>query len=119
MIDPGRAVGDAGDRALPGRTHPTLIDWGDHDRIIPLDHALRRAQVHPQQPVGGDGGVGHYPQSEDPVRFVEILRDFLCWTEPSKFDSEKLLDLLRQGPRDEVGLTKTASADPSSPAQPT
>jgi hypothetical protein len=43
-------------------------------------------------------GVGHYPHVADPVRFVEILRDFLRTTEPSKFDQEELLDLLRQGP---------------------
>jgi hypothetical protein len=45
-------------------------------------------------------GVGHYPQVEDPVRFVEILRDFLGTTEPSGFDPNELLGLLRQGPRD-------------------
>jgi hypothetical protein len=57
-------------------------------------------------------GVGHYPQVEEPVRFVKILRDFLRTTEPSKFDSEQLLDLLRQGPQDEVGPTNSTSADP-------
>ena len=43
-------------------------------------------------------GVGHFPQVEEPARFVEILKDFLRTTEPSKFDPEELLDLLRQGP---------------------
>jgi hypothetical protein len=57
-------------------------------------------------------GVGHFPHVEDPVRFVEILTDFLCTTEPSKFDPEELLDLLRQGPQDEAVLTDTTSADP-------
>ncbi len=58
--------------------------------------------------------MGHFPQVEEPVRFVEILRDFLRTTEPSKFDPEELLDLLRQGPQDEAGLTNTTSADPRS-----
>ena len=52
------------------------------------------------------------PRSEEPVRFVEILRDFLRTTEPSEFDPEELLDLLRQGPQDETGRTNTTSADP-------
>jgi hypothetical protein len=56
--------------------------------------------------------VGHYPHVEEPVRFVEILRDFLRTTEPRTFDPEVLLDLLRQGPQDEAALTNTASADP-------
>jgi hypothetical protein len=57
-------------------------------------------------------GVGHYPHVEEPVRFVEILRDFLCTTEPSKFNLEEQLDLLRQGPQDEAALTNTKSTDP-------
>jgi hypothetical protein len=57
-------------------------------------------------------GVGHFPQVEEPVRFVKILRDFLRTTEPSKFDSEQLLDLLRQGPQDEAVPTNSTSADP-------
>jgi len=49
---------------------------------------------------------------EEPVRFVEILRDFLRTTEPSKFNPDEQLELLRQGPRDEAALTNTKSTDP-------
>jgi hypothetical protein len=42
--------------------------------------------------------VGHYPHVEEPVRFVEILRDFLCTTEPSEFSPEERRRLLSQGP---------------------
>ena len=57
--------------------------------------------------------MGHYPHAEEPVRFVEILRDFLRTTEPSKFEPEELLDLLRQGPQNPKALTNnTTSAEP-------
>jgi hypothetical protein len=97
---------------------PTLIVWGDHDRIIPLEHAYAAHQAIPNSRLEVMKGVGHYPHAEDPVRFVEILQDFLHSTEPSQFDSEELLDLLRQGPQHEVGgPMKPTSADPLSPSQ--
>ena len=119
VIDPGGQSVSAADRLYLSAHMPTLIVWGDHDRIIPLNHAHVAHEAIPNSRLEVMKGVGHYPQVEDPARFVEILRDFLCTTEPSTFDPEELLGLLRQGPRDEVGLTKTTSADPSPPAQPT
>jgi hypothetical protein len=71
---------------------PTLIVWGDHDRIIPLDHAYRAHEAIPNSRLEVIEGVGHYPLVEEPVRFVEILRDFLRTTEPSKFNPEEQLD---------------------------
>jgi pimeloyl-ACP methyl ester carboxylesterase len=110
---PGRAVGERRRPPLPDQTHmPTLIVWGDHDRIIPLDHAYLAHEAIPNSRLEVMEGVGHYPHVEEPVRFVEILRDFLRTTEPSKFNPEELLDLLRQGPQDEAALTNTTSADP-------
>jgi hypothetical protein len=42
-------------------------------------------------------GVGHFPHVEEPIRFVEILTDFLRTTQPSEFTREERLDLLREG----------------------
>ena len=108
----------AGDRLYLAARMPTLIVWGDHDRIIPLEHAYVVDKAIPNSRLEVMEGVGHYPHAEDPVRFVEILQDFLRSTEPSEFDSEKLLDLLRQGPQNEVGgRAKPAPADSLSTAQ--
>ena len=112
MIDPGGQSVSAADRLYLAAHMPTLIVWGDHDRIIPLDHAYLAHEAIPNSRLEVMEGVGHYPHVEEPVRFVEILRDFLRTTEPSTFDPEELLDLLRQGPQDEEALTNTASADP-------
>ena len=39
--------------------------------------------------------AGHFP--EEPARFVEILRDFLRTTEPSKFAPKEMRERLRRG----------------------
>jgi pimeloyl-ACP methyl ester carboxylesterase len=114
VIDPGGQSVSAVDRLYLTAHMPTLIVWGDHDRIIPLDHAYKAHAAIPNSRLEVMEGVGHYPHVEEPVRFVEILRDFLRTTEPSKFDPEELLGLLRQGPQDEAGLTNTTSAEPQS-----
>ncbi len=112
VIDPGGQSVSAVDRLYLTAHMPTLIVWGDRDRIIPLDHAYLAHEAIPNSRLEVLEGVGHFPHVEDPVRFVEILTDFLRTTEPSTFDPEELLDLLRQGPQDESALTNTISADP-------
>jgi pimeloyl-ACP methyl ester carboxylesterase len=112
VIDPGGQSVSAVDRLYLAARMPTLIVWGDHDRIIPLDHAYLAHEAIPNSRLEVMEGVGHYPHVEEPVRFVEIPRDFLRTTEPSKFNPEEQLDLLRQGPQDEAALTNTKSTDP-------
>jgi len=112
VIDPGGQSVSAADRLYLAAQMPTLIIWGDHDRIIPLNHAYLAHEAIPNSRLEVMQGVGHFPQVEEPAHFVEILRDFLRTTEPCKFDAKELLDLLRHGPQDEMGLTNTTSADP-------
>src|SRR5665213_1264821 len=112
VIDPGGQSVSASDRLYLTAHTPTLIVWGDHDRIIPLHHAYLAHEAIPNSRLEVMEGVGHYPHVEEPVRFVEILRDFLRTTEPSRFNPEEQLDLLRQGPQDEAALTNAKSTDP-------
>ena len=112
VIDPGGQSVSAVDRLYLTAHMPTLIVWGDRDRIIPIDHAYLAHEAIPNSRLEVLQGVGHFPHVEDPVRFVEILTDFLRTTEPSTFDPEELLDLLRQGPKDESALPNGISADP-------
>jgi pimeloyl-ACP methyl ester carboxylesterase len=108
VIDPGGQSVSAADRLYLAARMPTLIVWGDRDRIIPLDHAYRAHEAIPNSRLEVMTGVGHFPHVEEPIGFVEILRDFLGSTEPSTFDADQLLALLSQGPRDEAGLASTA-----------
>jgi pimeloyl-ACP methyl ester carboxylesterase len=97
VIDPGGQSVSAIDRLYLAAHMPTLIVWGDRDRIIPLVHAYRAHEVIPNSRLEVMEGVGHYPHVEEPIRFVEILLDFLRTTEPSTATPEERRNLLRHG----------------------
>jgi pimeloyl-ACP methyl ester carboxylesterase len=88
VIDPGGQSVSATDRLYLAQTMPTLIVWGERDKIIPLSHAYQAHEAMPQSRLEIIEGVGHFPHVEEPFRFVEILSDFLGTTEPSRFSPE-------------------------------
>jgi len=97
VIDPGGQSVSAMDRLYLASRMPTLIVWGDHDRIIPVVHAYKAHEAIPNSRLEIIEGVGHFPHVEEPIRFVEILVDFLETTEPSRFAAEELRDQLLRG----------------------
>src|SRR3974390_1831160 len=97
VIDPGGQSVSAMDRLYLAANTPTLIIWGDRDRIIPLIHAYNAHEAIPNSRLEVMEGVGHYPHVEEPFRFVEILVDFLETSEPSGFTPEDLGNRLRRG----------------------
>ncbi len=62
---------------------PTLVLWGDRDRVLPAKHlgAAGRALRHAQTHVFTD--IGHMPQIECPDAFAEVVNDFLDNVESS------------------------------------
>jgi pimeloyl-ACP methyl ester carboxylesterase len=56
---------------------PTLIVWGDRDRILPATHliAARRALPHARSHLFAD--CGHMPQLERPDEFADLVRPML------------------------------------------
>lgn len=97
VIDPGGQAVSAMDRLYLAEAMPTLIVWGDKDKIIPVSHAYQAHEALPNSRLEILPGVGHYPHVEDPFRFVEILVDFLRTTEPSSYRPEmRLTELLRR-----------------------
>jgi pimeloyl-ACP methyl ester carboxylesterase len=88
VIDPGGQAVSAIDRLYLAEQMPTLIVWGDRDKIIPVSHAYQAHEAIPNSRLEIMKGVGHFPHVEEPYRFVEILVDFLCTTEPSDFRPE-------------------------------
>jgi pimeloyl-ACP methyl ester carboxylesterase len=97
VIDPGGQSVSALDRLYLAAHMPTLIVWGDQDRIIPLIHAHQAHEAIPGSRLEVMEGVGHFPHVEKPLRFVEILLDFLRTTDPSSFTPEEQRDRLRRG----------------------
>jgi 2-hydroxymuconate-semialdehyde hydrolase len=64
--------------ADPGRVRaPTLIIWGDEDRLIPLAHGRRLAQSVAGAQLAVVPASGHMPFIERPEEFLRVLRPFL------------------------------------------
>ena len=73
MVDPGGQAINATDRLYLAAAVPTLIVWGDADPIIPVAHAYAAHEAMPDSGLEIFEGVGHYPQVEQPERFVSTL----------------------------------------------
>jgi pimeloyl-ACP methyl ester carboxylesterase len=89
VIDPGGQAVSATDRLYLAADMPTLIVWGDKDKIIPVSHAHQAHEAMPNSRLEIIEGVGHFPHVEEPFRFVEVLVDFLRTTDPSNFGPEE------------------------------
>ncbi|KXP06815.1 alpha/beta fold hydrolase [Tsukamurella pseudospumae] len=74
---------------------PTLIAWGADDSIIPSAHAEVLRAALPEARVEVFDGVGHFPMTEAPDRFLDVLTDFLASTEPARLARTHLRDGLR------------------------
>jgi len=56
---------------------PTLIIWGDHDKIIPLEFGKRLAKEIPSASLKVFSDCGHVPQEEFSEKTGEEIRSFL------------------------------------------
>ncbi|ONK65376.1 uncharacterized protein A4U43_C07F36470 [Asparagus officinalis] len=72
------SLGNKNEFQLTPLSQDVLVIWGDHDRIFPLDKAIKIKEKL------GEGArleivknTGHMPNTEDPTRFNELLLDFL------------------------------------------
>ena len=78
----------ANDRLYLAAETPTLIVWGERDPIIPVEHGLDAHVLLENSRLEIFERAGHFPQLDDPVRFAELLRDFVEGTEPAVHDAE-------------------------------
>ncbi|MCH9730998.1 MAG: alpha/beta fold hydrolase [Actinomycetia bacterium] len=58
-------------------TVPTMIIWGDIDRIIPIEHGYAVRDARPGCRLEVLEGVGHFPHVETPNAVVELIDDFI------------------------------------------
>ena len=56
---------------------PTLLVWGDHDRLFPKDYAFAYQRLIPGSKVAIIPDCGHMPQIEQRAAFVAALEGFL------------------------------------------
>ena len=59
---------------------PTLLIWGEEDRIIPVAHGHAAHDAVPGSRLEVLPGVGHFPHVEAPTAVVDILDDFIATT---------------------------------------
>ncbi|HSF04051.1 MAG TPA: alpha/beta hydrolase [Solirubrobacterales bacterium] len=88
----------ASDRLYLAEGLPTLLIWGSDDPIIPVEHGRAAVKRIPGSRLVEFPGSGHWPQLEDPDRFVTELSEFVETTAPHVFDLDRMRQMLRRGP---------------------
>jgi pimeloyl-ACP methyl ester carboxylesterase len=58
-------------------TAPTLLVWGEKDRMIPVSNAQDYLRVMPNAKLVTFPDLGHVPQEEAPERSLQPVRAFL------------------------------------------
>src|SRR3954447_10427340 len=97
VIDPGGQRVDARDRIYLAERVPTMLMWGERDRIIPVHHGRAAAEQIPGSRFEVFPDSGHFPHRDEPRRFVKVLSDFIDTTEPAHVDEADFRELLRRG----------------------
>ncbi|WKW96682.1 alpha/beta hydrolase [Rhodococcus aetherivorans] len=85
------------DRCYLTEDLPVQLIWGEHDSVIPVDHAHLAHSAMPHSRLDVFCGAGHFPFRDDPIRFVRVVEEFLDSTAPAEFDEQRWGRLLING----------------------
>jgi pimeloyl-ACP methyl ester carboxylesterase len=83
VVDHGGQRVNASNRLYLADHMPFLLVWGEHDSIIPVSHGHQAHTALPSSELAVLERSGHFPQLDEPERFLEVLLDFLDATEPA------------------------------------
>ena len=97
IVDAGGQRVSARDRLYLAKEMPTLILWGESDRIIPAHHGAEAHDAMPGSRFETFPGAGHFPHRDDPALFARTLDEFIRSTEPAQMNEERVRDILREG----------------------
>ena len=61
---------------------PTLLIWGEQDRLIPAAHGHDAHEALPGSTLVTLAGVGHFPQVEAPLAVTDTVDEFMATTAP-------------------------------------
>lgn len=87
VIDLSGQTVSAHDRLYLAELVPTLIVWGERDRIIPVSHGHAAHEAMPGSELEIFERSGHFPHVEEPQRFVAVLESFLDRHDPAVLDA--------------------------------
>lgn len=94
VVEPGGQRVDASDRLYLAQHIPVLLLWGERDSIIPVSHGRATHEQVRGSRLEVFARSGHFPQLDEPERFIDALVDFMDSTEPATLDSERWSALL-------------------------
>jgi pimeloyl-ACP methyl ester carboxylesterase len=87
VVEPGGQRVDASNRLYLAQHMPFLLIWGERDSIIPVAHGHSAHEQLPGSRLEVFAHSGHFPQLDEPERFLEVLVDFVDSTEPAALDA--------------------------------
>jgi pimeloyl-ACP methyl ester carboxylesterase len=97
VVEPGGQRINAANRLYLAQRLPLLLIWGEHDTLIPVAHAHETHAQLPASHLEVFGDSGHFPQLDEPERFIDVLGEFIGSTEPADLDAEDWRELLKTG----------------------
>jgi pimeloyl-ACP methyl ester carboxylesterase len=103
VIDLTGQTVSAQDRLYLASMIPTLIMWGERDRIIPVAHARQAHDAMPGSRLVVFDDCGHFLHAEEPQRFVESITGFVEATDPVHLAEAQWKALLAAGPPGLIG----------------
>ncbi len=84
------------ERLYLAQSMPTLLLWGEGDRIIPVSHARSAHAEMPGSRLEVISGAGHFVQLEKPQRVSELILDFLATTTPAAITAQDMREVMRK-----------------------
>ncbi len=97
VVEPGGQRVDASNRLYLAKHMPFLLIWGERDRIIPFSHGVATHRQIPHSRFEAFSRSGHFPQLDEPERFVQVVSDFVDSTAPAEVTREVWRQLLKTG----------------------
>jgi len=97
VVEPGGQRVSASSRLYLSEWLPLLLIWGEHDPLIPVAHAHETHARLQSSRLEIFAESGHFPQLDQPERFIQVLGDFIDATEPAAIDPESWRELLVAG----------------------
>ncbi|MCU1455336.1 MAG: alpha/beta hydrolase fold protein [Acidimicrobiales bacterium] len=105
------------DRCYLAKAMPTLLVWGAHDGMIPIEHAHLAHAAMPGSRLEIFEDAAHFPHHNDPERFLAVLRSFMAETTPNVHELRTWRAMLKRG-RPAADVIPMAMADAGDLAEP-
>jgi pimeloyl-ACP methyl ester carboxylesterase len=95
VVEPGGQRVNASNRLYLAEHIPFMLIWGEQDAIIPVSHGRATHEQIPDSRLETFPASGHFPQLDEPERFIDVLVDFIGTTEPAQLDADGWRELLQ------------------------